>query len=105
MQEKTVKGMVKYTDLWPWYWYSYSYGQGEYAFAVVEAYPTKDIDFDHWPAPGSQLFLNENLKLCGGNGVEMEVMQEIADIENQNGDTICQFIAESHAHFLQEYME
>lgn len=98
--EKSIQGMINHTDCWPWYWIAY--GEKCYAFAVVEAYQKNEKDT--LPEPGSQLELNENSNWCGDNGTEMIIEYEIANIERQNGDTICSFIAISHAHFLKEYL-
>lgn len=90
---KILSDMINFTDMFPWYWYSY--GGKCYAFAVVSAYPL-EIGVEY-PEPGSQLKLNEEGNLISKNGVIMIVEQEISRIENQNGDTICAFIAYIHS--------
>jgi len=94
-----IKGMVCHTDLYPWYWYSY--GEKCYAFAVAEAYPTKEGDIA--PKPGTKLIF-ENDGWRGENGTEMTIVQDIANVEKQNGDDICKFIAEAHANLLGEHL-
>ena len=91
--EQIIDDMKNYTDGWPWYWFSY--GQGEYMFATVEAYPEKDGD--PFPEPGSQLTFDDESRLVDSNGTVMVVESNIAVVERQNGDTICEFIAKAHA--------
>ena len=96
---KALKAAVceirQYTDLWPWYWLSY--GEKCYAFATVEAFPENDAD--EFPKPGSELVADpDNGRLwIGENGTRMIVESHVAEIERQNGDTICKFIAMAHA--------
>lgn len=94
--ENHIKKMKDHTDLWPWYWYAY--GEKCYAFATVEAYPAKEGD--PFPEPGSQLIMDDGDCWVGDNGVKMIIEAEIANIEQQNGDTICSFIATAHAHLI-----
>ncbi len=96
--DKHIKAMENHTDLNPWYWISY--GEKCYAFAVIEAI-TKNSG-DKIPKPGTQLQPDEDdMKVwIGENGTEMLIEEWIVEIERQNGDTICQFIAAAHAHFL-----
>lgn len=98
--EDQIQEMVNHTDLWPWYWIAY--GEKCYAFAVVEAYQKNEGN--PMPKPGSQLEMNEDGNWCGENGIEMIIEGEIANIESQNGDSICSFIAGAHAHFLKEHL-
>lgn len=90
--------LEKYTDCFPWYWLSY--GEKCYAFGVVEAVPAKEGD--DYPVPGTRLEPHgENERLwIGDNGTEMMVMSWIASIEQQNGDSICKFLAAAHAHHV-----
>jgi len=100
--EKFIEAMCNQTDLLPWYWYSY--GEKCYAFATVEAFPVNEGD--EYPKPGTQLQPHEtdsNLWI-GENGVSMFIESEIANIESQNGDTICSFIAMAHAQLMAEYL-
>ena len=94
--EELTEKIKNETDLWPWYWYAY--GEKCYGFSTVEAYPAKEEN--PFPDPGSQLTMNDNGKWIGENGVEMIIESEIANIEQQNGDTICSFIAGAHAHLI-----
>lgn len=100
--DKIIQDMVNHTNLNPWYWIAY--GEKCYAFAVVEA--ITENEGDELPRPGSQLQLHEvNPKLwVGENGVNMLIELEISNIESQNGDTICSFIAEAHAMLLSEHL-
>ena len=86
-----IEAMLTRTDCYPWYWYSY--GEKCYAFGVVEAIPQNE--FDEPPEPGTRLTLIDG-KLFGVNGTEMCTMDGIAQIERQNGDVICEFIAKAH---------
>ena len=100
VMEKLIEDMKKHTDLWPWYWRSV--GEKCYAFDVVEAYPLHELA--PIPEPGSQLVLDEDehgdLIWVGENGTHMIIENYIAEIEQQNGDTICSFIAAAHAHLI-----
>lgn len=93
---KIIEDIKRHTDLWPWYWLSY--GEKEYAFATVEAYPANTND--PYPEPGTELTMNDDLKWFGENGTEMTIEQDIANIEQQNGDVICEFIAKAHSYFI-----
>jgi len=96
--DKLIEAMKNHTDLNPWYWISY--GEKCYAFAVVEAITEKEGN--KIPKPGTELQPDEeDVKIwIGENGTRMIIESEIASVEQQNGDTICQFIAAAHAHFL-----
>jgi hypothetical protein len=98
--EKQIEDMKKFTDLNPWYWRSV--GEKCYAFDVVEAITLHE--FDSYPEPGSQLFLDEdeqgNLIWIGENGTHMLIVSYIACVEEQNGNTICNFIAKAHAKLI-----
>jgi len=103
--EKHIKEMCNHTDLYPWYWLSY--GEKCYAFAVVEAFPAKNDS--EYPQPGSELrpavLDQENPKLwVGENGVNMIIETWISNIEQQNGDTVCSFIASAHALLLADHL-
>jgi hypothetical protein len=91
-----INNMMSHTDCWPWYWLSY--GEKCYAFATVEAFPANDND--PYPEPGTKLEMNENGEWIGENGIIMIIESEISNIECQNGDTICEFIAMSHAYLI-----
>lgn len=103
VMQKHIDAMVSYTDLNPWYWLAY--GEKCYAFAVVAAYQVDEKD----PAPkyGTELKPHESKDRIwiGENGTEMMIDEWIAEIEQQNGDTICGFIAAAHAYFLGETMD
>lgn len=94
--EQATEEMWYHTDRFPWYWLSY--GEKCYAFACVEAVPVNEGD--PYPEPGSRLDPHpENDRTwVGENGTEMMTMDTIAQIERQNGDTICRFLALAHAH-------
>jgi len=100
--EKIIKNMINHTDLNPWYWISY--GEKCYAFATVEAFPLREKD--PYPKPGSQLVPDNGAdgEWVGENGVSMIIESEIANIEAQNGDTICSFIAAAHAKLLSDHL-
>lgn len=103
IMKKYIEEMVKHTDLWPWYWLSY--GEKCYAFAVVEAFPL--VDNIKPPKPGSRLTLLEKdgkVIWVGEGDIEMIIESEIANIEQQNGDTICQFIAAAHTELMKEHL-
>jgi hypothetical protein len=94
--KKYIEEMKRHTNLWPWYWLSY--GEKCYAFAVVEAYQANEID--PLPRPGTELEMDEDGDWRGENGTRMIIESEISKIEQQNGDTICSFIAAAHAYHL-----
>jgi len=98
--KKHIQEMENNTDLWPWYWRAV--GEKCYAFDVVEAFPM--CESDPVPKPGSKLELseddNDGIVWVGENGTNMIINGYIAGIEQQNGDTICSFIAAAHAHLL-----
>ena len=100
---ETVIGDIRNrTDLWPWYWLSY--GEKCYAFATVEAFPANEGD--PYPAPGSELRSDADTdSWVGENGTRMLIENRIAEIERQNGDAICSFIAKAHAHLVEPLME
>lgn len=100
--EKHIAELLNHTDLYPWYWIAY--GEKSYGFAVVEAYPLKDGQ--PYPTPGSKLELHhDDPKLwVGDNGIEMVIDSFISDIERQNGDSICSFIAKAHATHMGEFL-
>lgn len=83
------------TDGWPWYWLSY--GEKCYAYAVVTAFPLNESD--EAPPAGTQLEPHETMERAwvGENGVAMLVDDHIANIERQNGASICRFIAQAWA--------
>lgn len=95
-----IEKMASHTDCWPWYWVSY--GEKCYAFATVEAYPLNESD--PIPEPGSELEMDERGNWIGNNNVEMIIETEIATIEKQNGNIICQFIAGAHAKLMKDYL-
>jgi hypothetical protein len=96
LDQKIIDGIKNRTDLWPWYWLAC--GEKNYCFQTVEAYPL-DIK-KPFPKPGTEIEFNEDGKWIGENGVEMIIESIIAEIEAQNGDAICEFIAAAHAHLL-----
>ena len=98
-----IDKMKKHTDGWPWYWLSY--GEKCYAFATVEAYPKKEGD--PYPKPGSELIShNEKPNIwIGENKTEMIIESDISNIESQNGDVICQFIAKAHAYLIEPNLD
>jgi hypothetical protein len=98
-----VKKMAHRTDLWPWYWLSC--GDQHYCFRVVEAYVLNDAD--KFPKPGSELKLkikDDRDAWIGENGVEMIIESTIAEIEEQNGNAICSFIAAAHRFHLEPFL-
>ena len=97
--QAAIFDMANRTDCWPWYWLSW--GEKGYGFAVVEAFPVKDED--PAPEPGSQLKMDEG-KWMGHNGVEMIIESTISELEQQNGDTICRFIAKAHGHLMGSHL-
>ena len=102
--DKEIKAITNQTDLWPWYWYAY--GEKCYAFACVEAFP---LEYKaEFPKPGSQLELTEDEKgkcwWTGENGTKMIIETEICNIEQQNGDAICSFVACAHAKLLKDHI-
>jgi len=100
--DNILKDMQKYTDMFPWYWISY--GEKCYAFATIEAMPLKDED--PFPNPGTQLKTHPTKPMVwiGINGTEMYIYSTITNVEKQNGDTICEFIALSHAQAFEKYL-
>jgi len=94
--KKCIEKMKNETDLWPWYWYSY--GEKCYGFSTVEAYP-QNVE-DPFPEFGTELIRDEDGDLFGENGTKMYIESEVACIEQQNGDTICSFIALAHANLV-----
>ena len=96
-----INKMVNHTDLNPWYWLAD--GEKGYSFATVSAFPLKEGD--PAPEPGSQLIYGDDGDWAGENGTAMMIDEIIAEIESQNGDVICSFIAAAHAHFLGKYIE
>lgn len=99
--EQAIQDMRNHTDLWPWYWLSY--GEKCYAFATVEAFPA--TEGDPFPEPGTELQPDmENERLwVGENGTKMIINDRIAEIERQNGDTICKFLALAHAKLVEPF--
>lgn len=93
--KKLWREMFAQTDGWNWYWLSY--GEKCYAFAVVTAFPLEDDAVD--PPAGTRLDPHPTKERVwiGVNGTEMLVDDQIASIEQQNGDVICQFIAQAFA--------
>lgn len=101
--QKYIQGLINYTDLYPWYWAST--GEKCYSFSVVEAFPLKEGD--EIPEPGTELEYapdgHDQLNVwVGTNGTRMLINRDIANIEEQNGDTVCAFIAAAHAYFMGE---
>ncbi len=96
--QTAIDDVDRCTDGWPWYWLSY--GEKCYAFAVVSAFPEEDGD--PIPRPGSRLdpHPTEEQTWVGINGTSMLIDQQIASIEQQNGDAICRFIAMAHAELV-----
>lgn len=91
-------GLARHTDMWPWYWIAY--GEKCYAFATVSAFPVDESKA--FPTPGTRLDPHETNRewWIGENGTEMIIDATIATQENQQGDTICEFIAMSHAEIM-----
>jgi hypothetical protein len=100
VMRRLVEDMNSYTDCMPWYWIAY--GDKCYAFAVVEAIQMNEDD--PLPTPGTKLEMHPELdkQWIGENGTLMFINSFIADIEDQNGGTVCHFIAASHAHFMKD---
>jgi len=94
--EQAIREMRNHTDLWPWYWLSY--GEKCYAFATVEAFPA--VEGDPFPEPGTELRPDTEGEWIGENGTKMIINETIAEIERQNGDTICRFLATAHARLV-----
>ena len=95
---KSIEKMKSETDEFPWYWLSY--GEKCYAFATVAAVPVDDGATI--PTPGTELLPHpeEEQVWIGENGTAMIVESNIANIERQNGDTICEFIAIAHSELM-----
>ena len=96
--KKLIEAMANHTDCNPWYWLSY--GEKCYAFACVEAITLKAGD--EYPKHGTRLEPHEDKDhvWVGENGTEMMINEWIADVERQNGDTICAFIAGAYAKLM-----
>jgi hypothetical protein len=100
VSDKIYQSILNHTDLWNWYWLSY--GEKCYAFAVVSAYPV-DSNIKS-PDGGQELFPHsekENVWTTKDN-IEMYVDEFIVTREEQNGDTICMFIAEVYTNIFQK---
>jgi hypothetical protein len=103
ISKKTYNNILNHTDLWNWY--CISYGEKCYAFAVVSAYPVND--YDHYPKGGGWLESHpekENVWLSK-DGVEMYIDEFIVTREEQNGDIICQFIAEAYTYIFKKELK
>lgn len=87
--------LMNHTDGWNWYWLSY--GEKCYAFATVTAFPVKDGVQS--PPSGGRLEPHESKERVwvAEDGTEMYVDDWIANVEKQNGDVICRFIACAYA--------
>jgi len=100
-----IERMKTETDNYPWYWYSY--GEKCYGFAVVSAIPA-DSKFDRLAKEESGTKLKQipgSDKWFTDSGIEMCIVDGIAQIENQQGDIICQFIAEAYAELIARKVE
>jgi len=102
MLVEAIQRMKQHTDGNPWYWLSY--GDKCYAFATVEAYP--EIEGESFPTPGTKLEPHDTDvgRWVGENGTAMIIDGCIAEIETQNGDVICSFIAKAHAFLLADWL-
>lgn len=93
--ERAWRELEQSTDGWDWYWLSY--GEKCYAFATVTAFPLNEDEC----APPAGTMLSQHPEdpqvWVGENGTEMLIDQWIANIEQQNGDVICSFIAQAFA--------
>lgn len=100
---QVIESVRNQTDLWPWYWFSY--GEKCYAFVCSEAFPVDEND--PYPTPGTELRadMENQRQWIGENGTKMLLGQTIANIEQQNGGTICRFIALAHAHLIKPLEE
>lgn len=99
--KKAVKDLITYTDNYPWYWYSY--GEKCYAYAVVAAIAqNEDEEPDALKEAGDELNLVSG-KLFTQTGIEMCVMDHIANIESQQGYEFCKFLALAHTFLIEEY--
>jgi hypothetical protein len=83
------------SDGWNWYWLSY--GEKCYAFACVTAFPLNEGA--SMPPAGTKLELHPTKDNCyvAEDGTEMLVDEQVASVERQNGDIVCQFIAQAYA--------
>lgn len=100
MNERDFKSLWDHLcrDTDGWNWYFLSYGEKCYAFAVVTASPCDD---DAQPPPAGTFLSPHPTKdrlWVADDGTEMVVDEQIASIERQDGDTICQFIAGAFAY-------
>jgi len=59
-----------------------------------------------YPDPGSKLEMHDSDPdlWVGSNGVEMLIESFISNIEQQNGDSICSFIAKAHATHMGKFL-
>ena len=85
------------TDGWNWYWLSY--GEKCYAFAVVTAFPLEESDDEAMPPAGTVLVpdMDQERVYVGVNGTKMLIDDWLVNVERQNGDAICKFIAGAFA--------
>lgn len=94
----SIDSLKDFTDCYNWHWFSY--GEKCYAYGVSACAVANEEDEHRAPENGSRVWLN-NGKLFGsgtdGNPCEMIVMDGICQIERQEGDAICRFIAHAYA--------
>ena len=83
------------TDGHNWYWLSY--GETCYAFAVVTAFPIEKDGAS--PPAGGRLdrSMDEARVWLSEDGTRMLTDDWIANVEQQNGDCVCKFIAQAFA--------
>lgn len=100
---ESIDELEKFTDLHPWYWVAD--GEKEYFFAVVSAFPLNDGE--PYPEPGGMLVPHEEIEHAwmAEDGRAMIMHEQIAEQNNQSGDSVCKFIALAHATFMRKKME
>lgn len=88
------------TDGWNWYWMSY--GEKCYAFATVTAFLVADEG--QLPPSGTRLEMGDREReWIAEDGSRMIIDEQIAAIEQQNGDVICKFIALAYANAQERF--
>lgn len=101
--QDTWRDLQNHTDGWNWYWLSY--GEKCYAFACVTAFPLNEgVSL---PPAGTRLELHQDKEnvWVAEDGTEMLVDDQIANVERQNGDVICRFLAAAYADAQKRFAE
>lgn len=97
-----IQKMANHTDMNHWYWLSY--GEKCYAFAVVSAFPNNEDK--PYPKGGGRLeeHPEEEYLWLSEDGTEMLIDDWIVTREEQNGDTICSFIAQAYTELMKDHL-